>query len=114
MQLPSATQVQGASTHGLGHIGAFGLKPMLDGNKRNYWRDLDTALFILKHLYQDIPDRPEIPDELLDNEINQATDDFHGWYNNEEAAEDDLPLTFSNSKFVKKFSRRAKSFIGHG
>ncbi|KAL0460390.1 UNVERIFIED_CONTAM: Phospholipase SGR2 [Sesamum latifolium] len=30
---------------------------------RNYWRDYDTALFILKHLYGDIPDGPISRDE---------------------------------------------------
>ncbi|XP_024979811.1 phospholipase SGR2-like [Cynara cardunculus var. scolymus] len=84
------------------------------GAHTNYWRDMDTALFILKHLYQDIPEEPEIPDELMENETNQPTQDFQGWYDNEEAVEEDLPLTFSNSRFVKKFSRRAKSFIGRG
>jgi hypothetical protein len=28
---------------------------------RSYWQDPDTALFILKHLYHDIPEEPEIP-----------------------------------------------------
>nr|GEW46364.1 phospholipase SGR2 [Tanacetum cinerariifolium] len=83
------------------------------GAHTNYWKDLDTALFILKHLYQDIPDEPDTPDDLMANEINQGTDDSNGrWYNTEEAAEEELPLTFSNTKIVKKFTRRAKSFIG--
>ncbi|GAB2219642.1 hypothetical protein Droror1_Dr00007279 [Drosera rotundifolia] len=29
------------------------------GSHTNYWRDFDTALFILKHLYRDIPEEPE-------------------------------------------------------
>ncbi|GAY62516.1 hypothetical protein CUMW_218420, partial [Citrus unshiu] len=28
------------------------------GSHTNYWRDEDTALFILKHLYRDIPEDP--------------------------------------------------------
>ncbi|KAH7864219.1 hypothetical protein Vadar_027100 [Vaccinium darrowii] len=30
------------------------------GSHTNYWRDDDTALFILKHLYRDIPKEPEL------------------------------------------------------
>ncbi|GKC84720.1 phospholipase SGR2-like protein, partial [Tanacetum coccineum] len=83
------------------------------GAHTNYWKDSDTALFILKHLYRDIPDEPDTPDDFMANEINQGTDDSNGrWYNTEEAAEEALPLTFSNTKIVKKFTRRAKSFIG--
>ncbi|KAL7599454.1 hypothetical protein Lser_V15G24061 [Lactuca serriola] len=84
------------------------------GAHTNYWRDLDTALFILKHLYRDIPEEPEAPDGDTKNEVKQGTGEYwHGWYNNnEEGTDDDLPLTFSNTKFVKKFTRRAKSFIG--
>ncbi|GJS03522.1 phospholipase SGR2-like protein isoform X1 [Tanacetum coccineum] len=83
------------------------------GAHTNYWKDLDTALFILKHLYRDIPDERDTPDDFMANEINQGTDDSNGrWYNTEEAAEEELPLTFSDTKIVKKFTRRAKSFIG--
>ncbi|KAL4589700.1 hypothetical protein LXL04_002608 [Taraxacum kok-saghyz] len=84
------------------------------GAHTNYWRDLDTALFILKHLYRDIPEEPEGTDGDMENENNQGVNEYwQGWYNNlEESADEDLPLTFSNEKFVKKFTRRAKSFIG--
>ncbi|CAI9259829.1 unnamed protein product [Lactuca saligna] len=84
------------------------------GAHTNYWRDLDTALFILKHLYRDVPEEPKAPDGDTKNEVKQGTGEYwHGWYNNnEEGTDDDLPLTFSNTKFVKKFTRRAKSFIG--
>ncbi|GKB50034.1 phospholipase SGR2-like protein, partial [Tanacetum coccineum] len=55
----------------------------------------------------------DTPDDFMANEINQGTDDSNGrWYNTEEAAEEELPLTFSDTKIVKKFTRRAKSFIG--
>nr|XP_043625139.1 phospholipase SGR2-like [Erigeron canadensis] len=82
------------------------------GAHTSYWKDLDTALFILKHLYRDIPDEPETPDKYMEDETNQETGDWKRWFNDEEAAEEELPLTFSNTKFVKKFTRRAKSFIG--
>ncbi|KAI3524537.1 hypothetical protein L1887_03195 [Cichorium endivia] len=84
------------------------------GAHTNYWRDLDTALFILKHLYRDVPEEPEAPDGDTENERKQGIGDFwEGWHNSlEEATDDDLPLTFSNKKFVQKFTRRAKSFVG--
>lgn len=66
----------------------------------------------MKHLYKDIPDEPETPDNYAEDEINQEPGEWNRWYDNEEAAEEELPLTFSNTKFVKKFTRRAKSFIG--
>ncbi|MFS8022281.1 putative DDHD domain, alpha/Beta hydrolase [Helianthus anomalus] len=82
------------------------------GAHTNYWKDLDTALFVLKHLYRDIPEEPEAPDEFMENESNDGNSDWNGWYDTEELAEEDLPLTFSNIKSVKRFTRRAKSFIG--
>ncbi|KAK9060738.1 hypothetical protein SSX86_021444 [Deinandra increscens subsp. villosa] len=82
------------------------------GAHTNYWKDLDTALFVLKHLYRDIPEEPEAPDEFMENEINQGISDWNGWYDTEELADEELPLTFSNDKSVKRFTRRAKSFIG--
>ncbi|KAI3711655.1 hypothetical protein L1987_70194 [Smallanthus sonchifolius] len=82
------------------------------GAHTSYWKDLDTALFVLKHLYRDIPEEPEEPNEFMENEINQRISDWNGWYDDEELAEEELPLTFSNNKYVKRFTRRAKSFIG--
>ncbi|KAK6163928.1 hypothetical protein DH2020_000792 [Rehmannia glutinosa] len=35
------------------------------GAHTNYWRDHDTALFMLKHLYRDIPEEPISPTEQL-------------------------------------------------
>ncbi|KAI3711648.1 hypothetical protein L1987_70187 [Smallanthus sonchifolius] len=82
------------------------------GAHTSYWKDLDTALFVLKHLYRDIPEEPEEPNEFMENEINQGISDWNGWYDDEELAEEELPLTFSNNKSVKRFTWRAKSFIG--
>ncbi|KAK1413932.1 hypothetical protein QVD17_29669 [Tagetes erecta] len=82
------------------------------GAHTNYWKDPDTALFVLKHLYRDIPEESEASDELMENETNQGSNDCNGWHDNEELADEELPLTFSNIKSVKRFTRRAKSFIG--
>ncbi|KAL8223393.1 hypothetical protein R6Q57_018868 [Mikania cordata] len=82
------------------------------GAHTSYWKDLDTALFVLKHLYRDIPEEPEAPDEFMDNELSPKISDWNGWYDTAELAEEELPLTFSNTKSVKRFTRRAKSFIG--
>ena len=59
---------------------------------------LDNVLFILKHLYKDISDEPDTQNDFMDNEINQSGD-LKGWYNGEDVAEEELPLTFSNTKF---------------
>lgn len=79
---------------------------------RGYWKDLDTALFVLKHLYHDIPEEPEAANEYMENEKNEGKIEWNGWCDHEEIAEEELPLTFSNTKSVKRFTRRAKSFIG--
>lgn len=71
------------------------------GSHTNYWRDHDTALFIIKHLYRDIPEEP-------------PTDAAGGtpirlFYVRDPIAED-TPLTFSDNSSVKEFSRKMKTY----
>ena len=77
---------------------------------RNYWRDHDTALFILKHLYREIPEDP-----ILHTESSGGTSKDKigstGWYDNSEAAEEELPLTFSDRMMARNFSRKAKKYM---
>ncbi|CAA7407520.1 unnamed protein product [Spirodela intermedia] len=76
------------------------------GAHTNYWRDLDTALFILKHLYRDIPEDPEATDrrEESSKQGRQAVATFF----KNEVMDEDIPLTFSNEAMVKEFSRKAR------
>ncbi|WRX31106.1 hypothetical protein QQP08_023593 [Theobroma cacao] len=67
-------------------------KPWLN---RNYWRDYDTALFILKHLYQDIPEDLNSPVESnggSSKDQNVST----GLSDQRETTDEELPLTFSD------------------
>lgn len=73
---------------------------------RNYWRDYDTALFILKHLFRDIPEEP--------NSYVRSSDDKKkigsaGWIGPVEIVEEELPLTFSNTATARNFSSKAKN-----
>ncbi|KAI7745743.1 hypothetical protein M8C21_026349 [Ambrosia artemisiifolia] len=72
------------------------------GAHTKYWRDCDTALFILKHLYRDIPNEPKQPSE---NTSNQEHDDWEGLFDDEQ-----LPLTFGSEKFLKQLSVKVKKF----
>ncbi|KAK1437527.1 hypothetical protein QVD17_03320 [Tagetes erecta] len=72
------------------------------GAHTKYWRDSDTALFILKHLYRDIPKEPKIPSE---NTSSQDNDDWEELFDDEQ-----LPLTFASEKFLKQLSIRVKKF----
>ncbi|KAI3754275.1 hypothetical protein L1987_54055 [Smallanthus sonchifolius] len=72
------------------------------GAHTKYWRDSDTALFILKHLYRDIPNEPKSPS---DNTSNQDNDDWEELFDDEQ-----LPLTFASEKFLKQLSIRVKKF----
>lgn len=78
---------------------------------RNYWRDYDTALFILKHLYRHIPEDlhssvPSNGESLKHDESTSA-----GWYDQRDTVEEDVPLTFSDRVMVRNFSSRAKKFM---
>ncbi|XP_052188278.1 phospholipase SGR2 isoform X2 [Diospyros lotus] len=76
------------------------------GSHTNYWRDYDTALFILKHLYRDIPQEPE----LLEETKYKSKDEngSKGWSNQSEAMDEKLPLTFADAVLVRNFSRSAR------
>lgn len=80
------------------------------GSHTNYWRDEDTALFILKHLYRDIPEDPNSPMES-GGDNSKGESGSTGWSDQREYAEEELPLTFSDRTVVRSFSRRAKKFI---
>ncbi|KAL2454456.1 Phospholipase SGR2 [Abeliophyllum distichum] len=69
----------------------------------NYWRDADTALFILKHLYRDIAEEPE----HLEGSSKDGNN-LEGWSNPRELADEELPLTFADSVYIKNFSLRLK------
>ncbi|KAM7477268.1 hypothetical protein LguiB_024511 [Lonicera macranthoides] len=73
------------------------------GAHTNYWRDYDTALFILKHLYRDIPDEPNSP--------NNGISKHETGSDRREVTEEELPLTFSNREFVRNFSKKANKKI---
>lgn len=77
---------------------------------RNYWRDFDTALFILKHLYKDIP---EEANSLEGSGGDNAEDESSstGWSDQREIKEEELPLTFSDRMVIRNFSRKAKKFL---
>ncbi|XP_051143262.1 phospholipase SGR2 [Andrographis paniculata] len=70
----------------------------------NYWRDPDTALFILKHLYRDIPDYPESPKP----EQEGSSEDANRWSDPREAIEEEQPLTFSDKVSVRNLIYRGK------
>ncbi|KAJ6952359.1 hypothetical protein NC653_041487 [Populus alba x Populus x berolinensis] len=79
------------------------------GAHTNYWRDHDTALFILKHLYREIPEEPKLPAEssggTSKDEIGST-----GWYDQSETNEE-LPLTFSDRMMAKNFSKKANKYM---
>ncbi|PWA58149.1 shoot gravitropism 2 (SGR2) [Artemisia annua] len=75
------------------------------GAHTKYWRDPDTALFILKHLYRDIPNAPYIPNKDSENATNQENHDWKELFDDEE-----LPLTFASEDFLKQFSVGVKKF----
>ncbi|KAJ9167294.1 hypothetical protein P3X46_021958 [Hevea brasiliensis] len=80
------------------------------GSHTNYWRDYDTALFILKHLYKDIPEDANLL-ELSSGHNSKDESSSTGWTDQRETKEEELPLTFSNRMMVKNFSRKAKKFM---
>ena len=81
---------------------------------RNYWRDNDTALFILKHLYRDIPEDCEEPNST-DQSGGQSSDNQRQsagrYYLSDNSYDEDLPLTFSDKVFIKEFSRKARKVM---
>nr|GEV11683.1 phospholipase SGR2 [Tanacetum cinerariifolium] len=75
------------------------------GAHTKYWRDPDTALFILKHLYRDIPKAPYIQNKHSEITTNQENNDWKEMFDDEE-----LPLTFASEDFLKQFSVGVKKF----
>ncbi|MQL92429.1 hypothetical protein Taro_025048 [Colocasia esculenta] len=80
------------------------------GSHTNYWRDLDTALFILKHLYRDIPEEPDQTDPASCEGSSKGNGLPILFFRNE-AMDEDVPLTFSNDAMLKEFARKAKKTI---
>ncbi|CAJ1978255.1 unnamed protein product [Sphenostylis stenocarpa] len=80
------------------------------GAHTNYWRDYDTALFILKHLYQDTPEDSNLSAvSSMDKSKHESTS--VGWYEPRDTVEEDLPLTFSDKVLVRSFSNKAKKVL---
>ncbi|OMP07951.1 Shoot gravitropism [Corchorus olitorius] len=80
------------------------------GSHTNYWRDCDTALFILKHLYRDIPEDPNSSVEF-NGDRSKDESVSTGWSDQRETTDEELPLTFSDRNMVRNFSRKARSFM---
>ncbi|KAJ7961435.1 Phospholipase SGR2 [Quillaja saponaria] len=80
------------------------------GAHTNYWRDYDTALFILKHLYREIPEDPNL---LVDSSAgnSKGESDSAGWCDPRDNVDEELPLTFSDKAVVRNFSRKAKKIL---
>ncbi|KAL2329392.1 hypothetical protein Fmac_022819 [Flemingia macrophylla] len=79
------------------------------GAHTNYWRDYDTALFILNHLYREIPE--DHNSSVVSNEDNSKYESTSGWYEPRHPAEEDLPLTFSDNVVARSFSCKAKKIL---
>ncbi|KAG9458807.1 hypothetical protein H6P81_003315 [Aristolochia fimbriata] len=73
------------------------------GAHTNYWRDPDTALFILKHLYRDIDEEPDTLDVAYGS---SNVDKPLGLVYERDAVDEELPLTFSDSTSRRSFSRK--------
>lgn len=79
---------------------------------RNYWRDYDTALFILKHLYRDIPEDPNSPEASNGGDLKNESESISLSDQRETIdEEEELPLTFSDKSMVRNFSSRAKKLL---
>ncbi|KAJ8759326.1 hypothetical protein K2173_006846 [Erythroxylum novogranatense] len=80
------------------------------GSHTNYWRDYDTALFILKHLYRDIPEEGFSPENFNDRNLKHESNSRR-WSDQRDTLEEELPLTFSDRMMSKSFSRKARKFM---
>ncbi|ONI33711.1 hypothetical protein PRUPE_1G442600 [Prunus persica] len=79
------------------------------GAHTNYWRDYDTALFILKHLYQGIHE-DNLPEKSgMGNSKKESN--YARWSGHGQTADEELPLTFSERSMIRYFSRKAKKLI---
>ncbi|KAL0854612.1 hypothetical protein Bca101_059764 [Brassica carinata] len=85
------------------------------GAHTNYWRDNDTALFIIKHLYRDLPDEPNSPMESTEGDDSPKDSSRpHSWIDRgqtDDDADEELPLTFSNKEIARSFSAEAKKYL---
>ncbi|KAG7593575.1 DDHD domain [Arabidopsis thaliana x Arabidopsis arenosa] len=84
------------------------------GAHTNYWRDNDTALFIIKHLYRELPDGPNSPTESTEGDDSPKDSSRpHSWIDRRETDYDDeeLPLTFSDKQIARSFSAEAKKYL---
>lgn len=75
------------------------------GSHTNYWRDPDTALFILKHLYRDIPEEPQSTHAPQEG-TSKDESGLMGW---SDQRDEELPLTFADKAWIKDFSSKVKS-----
>ncbi|AQK51135.1 Phospholipase SGR2 [Zea mays] len=71
------------------------------GAHTNYWRDHDTALFILKHLYRDIPEDP--PSDVIERMPIKL-------FYERDPVEEETPVTFSDHAAIKEFCRKVKAY----
>ncbi|XP_060196091.1 phospholipase SGR2 isoform X3 [Lycium barbarum] len=80
------------------------------GAHTNYWRDKDTALFMLKHLYRDIPEDSYSSCEPVEG---SSKDDRNtvSWSDQREEADEEFPLTFADKVTVKSFSHKARKTL---
>lgn len=67
----------------------------------NYWRDHDTALFILKHLYRDIPEDP--PSDVIERMPVKL-------FYERDPVEEETPVTFSDHAAIKEFCRKLRAY----
>ncbi|KAI0493491.1 hypothetical protein KFK09_023609 [Dendrobium nobile] len=75
------------------------------GSHTNYWRDPDTALFILKHLYRDIPEEFHEGTSSGSSHVNNVEETLFYY---KDILDEDFPLTFSDPSWIRDFSRKAK------
>ncbi|BFG18484.1 hypothetical protein CerSpe_047580 [Prunus speciosa] len=66
------------------------------GAHTNYWRDYDTALFILKHLYRGIHE-DNLPEKSgMGNSKKESS--YTRWSGHGQTVDEELPLTFSERR----------------
>lgn len=65
-----------------------------------YWQDPDTVLFIVKHLYRDIPEKCPKPKTEVESEISEETIPIEPspLLEQNDVADDDIAFTFSNKE----------------
>lgn len=76
---------------------------------RNYWRDYDTALFIMRHLYRGI-DEDNLPAESSRKNSKDKMG-FPGWSDQIGTVDEELPLTFSERSMTRIFSKKYKKVL---